>query len=81
MRYQRAQTSGRSLAELPCSMENVSDSEQGSLLVMNGPDEDGCVWLVSGKGQHAITVNFRPRSAVAEKLADWLAATDFGERE
>lgn len=61
-------------------MQNESDGEQEALFEIEGPDEDGCVWLVSGEGQDAISVNLRPRPAVAEKMTDWLAEIDFGER-
>lgn len=53
---------------------------QEALFEIEGPDEDECVWLVSGSGPSAVVVNLGPRPAVAEKLADWLAKIDFGER-
>ena len=43
------------------------------------PDERGCVWLVSGKGESAVVVNLGPREPVAEKMADWLGQIDFGD--
>jgi hypothetical protein len=49
---------------------------QGALFEIEGPDEDGCVWLTGEGGVH---VNLGPREAVAEKLAGWLAEIDFGE--
>ena len=49
-------------------------TEQGALFEIEGPDEDSCVWLVSGEGEDAIVVNLGPRQAVAEKLARWLAS-------
>ena len=58
----------------------ISDEEeQGALFEIEGPDEDSCVWLVSGVGEDAVVVNLGPRAAVAEKLAQWLAERDFGE--
>ena len=56
------------------------EADQEALFEIEGPDEDSCVWLVSGKGQEALVVNLGPREAVAEKLAQWLADMDFGEQ-
>jgi hypothetical protein len=55
------------------------EPEQEALFEIEGPDEDSCVWLVSGKGESAVVVNLGPREAVAEKLANWLAEIDFDE--
>ena len=55
------------------------EANQEALFEIEGPDEDSCVWLVSGKGQDAVVVNLGPREAVAEKLAQWMAEIDFGE--
>ena len=60
-------------------MAEDSELEQEALFGIEGPDEDECVWLVSGSGPSAVVVNLGPRPAVAEKLADWLAQIDFGE--
>ncbi|HEX8443026.1 MAG TPA: hypothetical protein VF631_05200 [Allosphingosinicella sp.] len=59
-------------------MDNEPD--QGALFEIEGPDDDSCVWLVSGKGADAVVVNLGPRDAVAEKLAHWLCEIDFSER-
>ncbi len=60
---------------------NIFDDEpeQGALFQIEGPDEDACVWLVSGTGQDTVVLNLGPRDAVAAKLTDWLASIDFGE--
>lgn len=50
--------------------------EQGALFELEGPDDRGCVWLTA---EHGIVANLGPRDAVAEKMANWLAAMDFGE--
>jgi len=59
----------------------VSDeeAEQDASFDLEGPDEDSCVWLVSGKGEDAIVLNLGPRKAVAEKLCGWLAQIDYGD--
>jgi hypothetical protein len=54
----------------------MDEPEQEALFEIEGPDEDSCVWLVSGKGESAIVVNLGPREKVAEKLANWLAEID-----
>jgi hypothetical protein len=54
--------------------------EQAALFEIEGPDDDSCVWLASGKGEGAVVVNLGPRDAVAEKMTQWLSAIDFGER-
>jgi hypothetical protein len=46
--------------------------EQGALFEIEGPDDDSCVWLVSGKGPDAAVVNLGQRDAVAEKMSQWL---------
>jgi hypothetical protein len=55
------------------------DCPQPALFDIEGPDEDGCVWLVSGKGESAIVLNLGPKEPVAEKMADWLGQIDFGD--
>jgi hypothetical protein len=55
------------------------EADQKALFEIEGPDEDSCVWLVSGKGACAVVVNLGPREAVAEKLTQWLAEIDFSE--
>jgi hypothetical protein len=55
------------------------DCEQEALFEIEGPDEDGCVWLCSAEGRDVWCQNLGPRDKVAEKLTDWLAEIDFGE--
>ena len=55
------------------------DPEQGALFEIEGPDEDGCVWICSAEGRDIWCQNLGPREPVAEKLAAWLAEIDFGE--
>jgi hypothetical protein len=64
----------RTLMEHPADSGN-DEEPQGALFEIEGPDEDACVWLVSGKGEGAVVVNLGPRDAVAEKLAQWLAGS------
>ena len=52
--------------------------EQEALFEIEGPDEDSCVWLVSGSGDDQIVVNLGPRPAVTAKLKQWLASIGQG---
>jgi hypothetical protein len=52
------------------------DCPQEALFEIEGPDEDGCAWIVFSDGE---VRNLGPRDKVAEKMADWLAQIDFGE--
>jgi hypothetical protein len=45
---------------------------QRALFEIEGPDEDGCVWLHAGN----MTVNLGPKGAVAERLYAWLASIE-----
>lgn len=60
-------------------MASQAECDQQALFKIEGPDEDGCVWLVSGEGESAVVVNLGPREAVATRMAEWLAEIDFGE--
>jgi hypothetical protein len=48
-------------------------------LGLDWPDENNCVWLVSGRARTSVVVTLAPREAVAEKLAQWLTEIYFGE--
>jgi hypothetical protein len=52
---------------------------QGALFEIEGPDEDGCVWICSSAGRDVWCRNLGPRDAVAEKLTAWLSSMDFGD--
>ncbi len=49
-----------------------NESEQGALFEIDGPDEDGCVWICSGAGRDVWCRNLGPRDKVAEVLSQWL---------
>jgi hypothetical protein len=55
------------------------DPDQGALFTIEGPDDDSCVWLISGTGESAVVINLGPREPVSERMADWLAEIDFGD--
>lgn len=56
------------------------DCDQEALFELEGPDEDGCVWILSGVGMDAQTFNLGPRAAVAERFIEWLGRQGYGER-
>lgn len=54
--------------------------EQEALFDIEGPDEDGCVWLCATGGRRDLWChNLGPGPKVAEKLSQWLAEQDDGE--
>jgi hypothetical protein len=48
------------------------EPEQDALFQIEGPDEDGCVWICSAKGRDVWCQNLGPANAVAEVLSQWL---------
>lgn len=44
---------------------------QEALFTLDGPDEDGCVWICATKSDWCL--NLGPRDKVAEALARWLS--------
>ena len=62
-------------------MEHAMDGpEQKALFEIDGPDEDGCVWICSAEGRDVWCRNLGPFDAVAEVVANWLAANSYEER-
>jgi hypothetical protein len=55
------------------------EPEQDALFEIEGPDEDGCVWICSAKGREDWCRNLGPADKVAEVLSQWLAAVHDGE--
>lgn len=54
--------------------------EQDALFNIEGPDEDGCVWICSAEGRGVWCQNLGPADKVEETLARWLAEREFGDR-
>jgi len=50
---------------------------QEALFCVEGPNEDGCVWICSSKGRDVWCQNLGPAPKVAEKLSQWLAELDY----
>jgi hypothetical protein len=62
-------------------MSDSTDPEQEALFDIEGPDEDGCVWACSPSGRRDVWCQkLEPAEKVAEKLSQWLASYDDGER-
>lgn len=54
-------------------------SEQESLFYIEGPDEDGYVWICSADVPGQWCHKMGPRNKVVEVLSQWLASLDDGE--
>lgn len=55
------------------------EPDQEALFEIEGPDEDGCVWICSAEGRAVWCQNLGPKEVVAEKLCEWLGSIDYGE--
>jgi hypothetical protein len=53
--------------------------EQEALFEIEGPDEDGCVWIHSTDPRSPWTQNLGQREKVVEVLSQWLASIGDGE--
>ena len=58
----------------------MPENEQDSLFEIDGPDDEGCVWIVSPEGRNVWCVNLGPQDKVAEVMSDWLEQIDYRER-
>ena len=54
------------------------EPEQDALFYIEGPDEDGRVWICSGQPGEWCH-NMGPADKVAEVLTEWLTSIDDGE--
>ena len=57
------------------------EPEQQALFQIEGPDEDGCVWICSAEGRDVWCQNLGPAERVVEVLSQWLGSIDAGERD
>ena len=58
---------------------NLDGPDQGALFRIEGPDEDGCVWICSAAGRDMWCQNLGPFQPAAEAMTEWLEANDYGE--
>ena len=68
-------TLGRRKLDIEEPMEE--GPEQDALFCIEGPDEDGCVWICSAKGRDVWCQNLGPAAKVAAVISQWLGAGDF----
>lgn len=54
----------------------MKGKEQDALFVLEGPDENGCVWACSSGGRHLWCQNLGPVEKVAEAMSKWLQSID-----
>ena len=57
------------------------EPEQSALFQIEGPDEDGCVWICSTEGRDVWCQNLGPQEKVAPVLSQWLGSIDYDEVE
>ena len=50
--------------------------QQDALFEIDGPDEDGCVWICSAAGRDDWCQNLGPAPKVAQALSKWLESLD-----
>ena len=55
------------------------EPQQDALFYLEGPDEDGCVWICSADVPGQWCHNLGPADKVAEVLSQWLGTIDYGE--
>lgn len=55
-------------------MDDFTEREQEALFRIEGPDEDGCVWVSSVNGREVWCQNLGPEEKVAEVFLLWLGA-------
>ena len=58
---------------------NEAEPEQCALFEIEGPDEDGCVWVYSTPGRADWCQNLGPAHKVVEVMSQWLASLDDAE--
>jgi hypothetical protein len=57
------------------------EPEQEALFYIEGPDEDGCVWIYGANTSDPWAQNLGPCRKVAEVFSQWLGSVDFDEVE
>lgn len=55
-------------------MNDGEERTQDALFQIEGPDEDGCVWVCSVDGRDVWCQNLGPEDRVAETFLLWLGA-------
>ena len=60
----------------PKRVAEKTEPEQGPLFEIEGPDEDGCVWICSSEGRDVWCRNLGAVDDVCEVLSQWLGSLD-----
>ena len=61
-------------------MNDSHGPEQDAGIQIEGPDEDGCVWICSvAAGRDEWCQNLGPAEKAAEVMSQWLGSIDHGE--
>ena len=55
--------------------------DQEPLFYIEGPDEDGCVWVYGASTKDPWAQNLGPADKVAEVLSEWLGSIEYDEAE
>ena len=62
-------------------MIEPNEPEQEALFYIEGPDEDGCVWIYGASPGDPWAQNLGPCRKVAEVMSQWLGSIDYDEKE
>lgn len=62
-------------------MSELEGPPQEATFNIEGPDEDGCVWICSTEGRDVWCRNLGPKDKAAEVMSQWLGSIDYLENE
>jgi hypothetical protein len=62
-------------------MAEPDEPEQEALFYIEGPDEDGCVWIYGANTTDPWAQNLGPRRKVAEVMSQWLGTIDHDDKD
>ena len=57
------------------------EAEQKALFYIEGPDEDGCLWICGANTSDPWAQNLEPCRKVTDVFSQWLGTVDFDELE
>jgi hypothetical protein len=60
-------------------LHDNDEPEQDALFQIEGPDEEGCVWICSTDDPDVWCRNLGPAPKVAQVLSQWLGSIDYQE--
>ena len=60
----------------------MTEVQRDALFRIEGPNEDGCVWICSPEGSsHVWCENLGPKEQAAQVMSQWLGSIDYDEVE